>query len=84
MTPEEFVCKIWGLNVGEDHSDFTIPVDTAISHIENYVKGEMESNIINSIIKEFDENREKHGCSGIEQDGVDAFKLFLKSYEKKK
>lgn len=35
---EEFVCKIWGLEIGKDHSDFTIPVNSAIGHIKAYLK----------------------------------------------
>lgn len=40
---ENFVCKIWGLEVGKDHSEFTISVDTAISHIKSYLKTSYEN-----------------------------------------
>ncbi len=40
VTPEEYVCKIWGLEVGHDHSEFLISADMAISHIKSYIERE--------------------------------------------
>ena len=40
ITPEEYVCKIWGLDVGNDHSEFMISADMAISHINSYIERE--------------------------------------------
>ena len=40
ITPEEYVCKIWGLEVGNDHSEFLISADMAISHINSYIERE--------------------------------------------
>jgi len=40
---EEFVCKIWGLEAGKDHSEFTISVDMVISHIKSYLRTSYEN-----------------------------------------
>ena len=44
---EDFVCKIWGLEVGKNHSDFTISVNSAINHIKSYLKKCYEEKGIN-------------------------------------
>lgn len=40
VTPEEYVCKIWGLETGKNHSEFMISADMAISHIKSYIERE--------------------------------------------
>jgi len=43
QTPEEFACKMWGTDVGADHSEFTIPLSTAIGMIQTYIDREAEN-----------------------------------------